>query len=45
VFGQYFKLVSILSTDPSDPPVVGGAAFEYGDQFVQLAQGEFAQLS
>jgi len=44
VFGTYFKLVSVLSSDPNNPPVVGGADFEYGDQFVQLAQGEWAQF-
>jgi len=44
VFGQYFKLVSVLSSDPSSPPVVGSADFEYGDQFVELGDGETAQL-
>ena len=44
VFGTYFKLVSILSSDPSTPPVTYGADFEYGDQFVQLATGEWSQF-
>jgi hypothetical protein len=44
IFGTYFKLVSVLSSDPNQPPVVGGADFEYGDQFVQLEQGEWAQF-
>jgi len=45
VFGTYFKVVSILSSDPASPPVVGKAGFQYGDQFVQLAQGESAHLA
>jgi hypothetical protein len=45
VFGTYFKLVSIVSSDPASPPVSYGADFQYGDQFVQLAQGQSAQLS
>lgn len=44
IFGTYFKLVSILSSDPSTPPVTYGADFEYGDQFVQLATGEWSQF-
>ena len=44
VFGTYFKLVSIVSSDPAAPPVSYGADFQYGDQFVQLAQGQSAQL-
>ena len=44
-FGTYFKLVSLVSSDPANPPVVGSADFQYGDQFVQLAQGESAQLN
>ena len=44
VFGTYFKLVSILSSDPASPPVVYGADFEYGDQFVQLGTGEWSQF-
>src|SRR5450432_1794409 len=44
VFGTYFKLVSIVSSDPAAPPVTYGADFQYGDQFVQLAQGQSAQL-
>lgn len=44
VFGTYFKLVSILSSDPANPPVTYGAAFEYGDQFVQLATGQGSQF-
>jgi hypothetical protein len=45
VFGTYFKLVSIVSSDPAAPPVTYGADFEYGDQFIQLAQGQSAALS
>ena len=45
VFGTYFKLVSLVSSDPSVGTVVGSADFQYGDQFVQLAQGESAQLN
>lgn len=44
VFGKYFKLVSILSSDPSSPPVLYGADFEYGDQFVQLTVGDSSQF-
>jgi hypothetical protein len=44
VFGTYFKLVSVVSSDPANPPVVSSADFEYGDQFVQLTVGETAQL-
>jgi hypothetical protein len=44
VFGTYFKLVSILSSDPAQPPVSYGADFEYGDQFVQLSTGEWSQF-
>jgi hypothetical protein len=44
VFGAYFKLVSVVSSDPNKPPVTGGADFQYGDQFVQLEQGEWAQF-
>jgi hypothetical protein len=43
VFGTYFKLVSVL-TDPSTTPATNGANFQYGDQFVQLTQGQSAQL-
>jgi hypothetical protein len=43
VFGTYFKLVSILS-DTSGATPVYGADFEYGDQFLQLAKGQSAQL-
>jgi hypothetical protein len=43
-FGKYFKVVSILSSDPSTPPVYYGADFQYGDQFVQLAKGEWSQF-
>ncbi len=38
VFGTYFKLVSILA-DTSGATPVYGADFEYGDQFLQLANG------
>lgn len=44
IFGTYFKLVSLVSSDPANPPVQYGADFEYGDQFLQLVQGESAQL-
>lgn len=44
VFGTYFKLVSILSSDPASPPVTYGADFQYGDQFVQLSTGEWSQF-
>jgi hypothetical protein len=44
VFDKYFKVVSILSSDPSQPPVTYGADFQYGDQFVQLAKGEWSQF-
>src|SRR5450432_2420510 len=43
VFGTYFKLVSILS-DTSTSPISYGADFEYGDQFVQLANHQSATL-
>jgi hypothetical protein len=43
VFGTYFKLVSILA-DTSGATPVYGADFEYGDQFLQLAKGQSAQL-
>jgi hypothetical protein len=43
IFGTYFKLVSILA-DTSGATPVYGADFEYGDQFVQLAKGQSAQL-
>jgi hypothetical protein len=43
VFGTYFKLVSILA-DTSGATPVYGADFEYGDQFLQLAEGQSAQL-
>jgi len=43
VFGTYFKLVSILS-DTSTTPTTYGADFEYGDQFVQLANHQSATL-
>jgi hypothetical protein len=42
VFGTYFKVVSILS-DPG-PPVSNGADFQYGDEFIQLSQGQSAQF-
>lgn len=46
VFATYFKLVSVIQgTDPSTGATTLGADFEYGDQFVQLAKGETAQLS
>ncbi len=44
VFGTYFKLVSILSSDPASPPVMYGADFQYGDQFAQLAVGDSSQF-
>jgi hypothetical protein len=43
VFGTYFKVVSIL-TDSTTTPATHGADFQYGDQFVQLATGQSAQL-
>jgi hypothetical protein len=43
VFDTYFKLVSILADNSGTTPVYG-ADFEYGDQFLQLAQGQSAQL-
>ncbi len=43
IFGTYFKLVSILA-DTSGATPVYGADFEYGDQFLQLANGQSAQL-
>src|SRR5665213_722095 len=43
IFGTYFKLVSILA-DTSGATPVYGADFEYGDQFLQLAKGQSAQL-
>ena len=43
VFGTYFKLVSILA-DTSGATPIYGADFEYGDQFLQLANGQSAQL-
>ena len=43
VFGTYFKLVSILADTSGSTPVYG-ADFEYGDQFLQLAKGQSAQL-
>jgi hypothetical protein len=43
VFGTYFKLVSILADTSGTTPVYG-ADFEYGDQFLQLAKGQSAQL-
>jgi hypothetical protein len=43
VFGTYFKLVSILADNSGATPVYG-ADFEYGDQFLQLAKGQSAQL-
>jgi hypothetical protein len=42
VFGTYFKVVSILS-DPGPPPA-NGADFQYGDEFIQLSQGQSAQV-
>ncbi|ABK53082.1 hypothetical protein Acel_1310 [Acidothermus cellulolyticus 11B] len=44
IFDTYFKLVSVLSSDPSQPPVQYGADFEYGDQFIQLGVGETATV-
>ncbi|MBX6371508.1 MAG: hypothetical protein IRZ02_04545 [Acidothermus sp.] len=44
VFGTYFKLVSVLSSDPSQPPVQYGADFQYGDQFIQLGVGDVATV-
>jgi len=43
IFGTYFKLVSILADNSGTTPVYG-ADFEYGDQFLQLANGQSAQL-